>query len=232
MSYRKQSEKQYQARRPPLTIVNTRKWGEVRFPKGSRPIVAKVKVSGQNEPTVIKEGLGYKKALDIDNIRAALELKIKHDLAKDQKAEVELAFPTADKKPVKFSVPGEQPLRPRIIYHQGGGEPPEGILNDIRKEFENPNRKTASDTEVAAYLSTASLVAPLSEEWIRIYMYVTRNYMKSKGLKIDGAMAFLNEYKTLRPDDEREMKRLKEWIFDTQKKDLAEKEKQAKRLAK
>ena len=230
MPYQKQTKKQYQPPRPPLSSVKTRKWGEVRYPKGSRPIVAEVKVGG-SEPTIIKEGLGYMKDGDLGLIRKALEIKAKRELAKDQKAEVELKFPTDSKKPVKFSVVGEQPLRPRIIYYPPW-EPPEGILEDIRKELQNKNRKTASDAEVVAYLSSASLANPPSEQWTRIYMYVTRNYLKSKGWKkFEGGMEFLNEYKTLRPEDERELKRLREWIFEEQRKDLAERERAAKKLA-
>jgi len=75
------------------------------------------------------------------------------------------------------------------------------------------------------------LAQPISEEWVRIYMHVTRNYLKSKGWKkFDGGMKFLDEYKTLREDDKRELKRLREWIFERQQKDLAERQKQAKKL--
>ena len=219
-----------------VATVNTRKWGEVLYPKGSKPIVAEVKVFGdlgpnvRSESSVIKEGLGYRKDSDLDLIRKALEVKVKNDLAKNQKADVMLNFPAGSRKPVKFSVIGEQPLRPRIIYYPPW-EPPEGILNDIRKELQNPNRKTASDAEVAAYLSSASLANPPSEQWTRIYMYVTRNYLKSKGWKkFKGGMEFLDDYKTLRSDDERELKRLREWIFEEQRKDLAERQKQEKKI--
>jgi len=236
MSYQKQTRKQYQPHRPPLSRLSTRKWGEILFPKGSRPIVAEVKVTGdlgsnvRSESSVIKEGLGYRKDSDLDLIREALEAKVKHDLAKDQKADVELSFPAGSKKPVKFSVIGEQPLRPRIIYFPPW-EPPEGILNDIRKELRNPNRKTASDAEVVAYLSSASLANPPSDQWTRIYMWATRNYLKSKGWKkFKGGMGFLDEYKTLRPEDERELKRLREWVFEEQQKDLAERGRVAKKL--
>jgi len=229
MAYQKQARKQYQPHHPPLSRVNTKKWGEIRYPKGSRPVVAEVKVEG-SEPTIIKEGLGYRKDSDLDLIRKALEIKAKRELAKDQKAEVELKFPKDSKRPVKFSVIGEQPLRPRIIYYPPW-EPPEGILEDIRKELQNPNRKTASNAEVVAYLSSASLANPPSEQWTRIYMYVARSYLKSKGWKkFSSGMEFLDEYKTLRPEDKRELKRLKEWIFEEQRKDLAERERAAKKL--
>jgi len=210
--------------------LKTKKWGTVSYPKGTKPVVAEVKVAG-SESTVIKEGIGYKKPSDIEAIKEAFEKKVKNEFAQDQKANVELKFPNDRKAPVKFSVVGKQPLKPRIINYPGGWVPPEGIVEDIRKEVQNPKRKTASDVEVIAYLSSASLAGPPSEEWIRIYLYMTRNYLKSKGWKkFDGSMKFLDEYKTLREDDKRELKRLREWIFEQQKKDLAERRKTAKKL--
>jgi hypothetical protein len=212
-----------------LVRIKTRYWGEVLYPKGTKPVVAEIKVGG-SEPAVFKEGLGYKTPSDLEAIRKGLEIKAKGELAQDQKADIELKFPNTHRAPIKFSVVGEQPLRPRIINYPGGWGPPEGIVEDIKKELQNPKRKTASDVEVVAYLSSASLAFPLSEEWIRIYLYLARNYFKAKGWKkFDGSMSFLNEYKSLREDDKRELQRLKDWIFEQQKKDLAERQRQVRK---
>ena len=233
MAYKKSVKQQYARHKlSSLAKIKTKRWGEVFYPKGTKPVVAEVKIAG-SEPTVIKEGLGYKKPSDIEAIKKAFEKKVKNELAQDQKADVELKFPSDRKAPVKFSVVGEQPLKPRIINYPGGWGPPEGIVEDIRKELQNPKRKTASDIEVVAYLSSASLAGPLSEEWTRIYLYVTRNYLKSKGWKkFDGSTKFLDESKTLRESDKPELKRLREWIFERQQKDLAERRKQVKKIAK
>ena len=232
MAYRKTAKQQYARHKlSSLAKIKTKRWGEVHYPKGTKPVVAEVKIAG-SEPTVIKEGLGYKKPSDIEAIKKAFEKKVKNELAQDQKADVELKFPNDRKAPVRFSVVGEQPLKPRIINYPGGWGPPEGIVEDIRKELQNPKRKTASDVEVVAYLSSASLAGPPSEEWVRIYMYMTRNYLKSKGWKFDGSTKFLDEYKTLREDDKRELKQLRDWIFERQQKDLAERRKQAKKIVK
>ena len=235
MAYRKTAKQQYATLKisvKGLAKVKTKRWGEVRYPKGTKPVVAEIKIAG-SEPTVIKEGLGYKKPSDIEAINEAFEKNVKNELAQDQKADVELKFPSDRKDPVRFSVVGEQPLKPKIINYPGGWGPPEGLVEDIRKELQNPKRKTASDVEVAAYLSSASLAGPLSEEWTRIYLYVTRGYLKSKGWKkFDGSMKFLDESKTLREDEQRELKRLRDRIFERQQKDLVERRKQAKKIAK
>ena len=233
MTYKKTSKQQYAGHKPKASLakIKTKHWGVVLYPKGTKPVVAEVKV-GSSE-TIIKEGLGYKKPSDIDAIRKALEIKAKRELAQDQKAEVEIKFPQDHKAPVKFSVHGEQPLKPRIINYPSGWVPPEGILEDVRRELQNPKRKTASDVEVMAYLSSASLAMPLSEQWTRIFMYVTRNYFRSKGWKkFDGGMKFLEDAKTLREDDKRELEHLRNWVFEHQQKDLAERRKQVKKATK
>jgi hypothetical protein len=114
-----------------------------------------------------------------------------------------------------------QPPRPRII-HYPGWPPPEAVLGDARRELDKPNRRTASDVEAMAYLSSASLSAPLSDQWCRIYFYLARKYLRGKGWKNFKAMKFLDEHKTLREGDERELRRLKSWIYEQQMGDLAE----------
>jgi len=115
---------------------------------------------------------------------------------------------------------------PRVIYHPPW-KPPEHVVKEIKREFkENPNRKTASDTEAMVYLQTASLAAPLNEQACRIYFYLFRKYLKKKGWKsFKGSTAFLDDYKTLSDYDKRELAKLKDWIYKQQQKDLAERRK-------
>lgn len=82
-----------------------------------------------------------------------------------------------------------------------------------------------------AYISTASLAAPLSEQWGRILMHLSRKYFASKGQKITkgSALAFLNQREyALRREDEVELRRLKDWIFKQQQTELAQRRKLAK----
>jgi len=190
--------------------------------------VVEIQVNG-NEPVILKDGLGYKKDADLEAIKKQLEANAKKDLDVSQKAEITVNLPHTKRKPLKLTVQGTQPLEPKIIYHPGW-PPPEPVKEDIKKEWkQNPNRKTASDLEAMAYLSTASLAAPLSEQWTRIYMHVARKYFASKGHKITkgSALGFLKEY-TLRPEDERELIHLKGWIFKQQQTELAQRRKLAK----
>jgi len=210
--------------------MKTRKWGKISFPKGTSPVVVEVKADGYSSQI---EGLGYRNDRDIDIIKKELERKAGGELEKHQKAEITINFPKAKKKPVKFSVVGEQPTTPPVIHHPSW-PPPEEVVRDIKEEMrKNPNRKTASDLEAMAYFQTASLAAPLSDEGCRIYFHLTRKYLKSKGWKkFEGSMKFLDQHKTLSEHDERGLKRLKNWIFAQQQKELAERRKTARKNAK
>jgi len=73
-------------------------------------------------------------------------------------------------------------IEPTIVTaNQDWGETiPEWLIERIRiqrfvehfKELRGEKVKEASDEEAFAYLYTASLVAPLREEWARIYLYL------------------------------------------------------------
>jgi hypothetical protein len=113
-------------------------------------------------------------------------------------------------------------VSPRTIYYPSW-TPPEHFVAELKEEMkQNPNRKTASDTEAMVYLSTASMANPMSEEWSRIYFHLFYNYLKRKKIPINADMRFLSENKTLRNSDRRELERLKKWIFEQQQKDLKE----------
>jgi len=130
----------------------------------------------------------------------------------------------------KHRGPRHQPqpqLRPPVISHPGW-TPPNHLIEEIKAEFtKTQDRRTASDLEAMAYLNTASSAAPLSEQWARIYFYVSRKYVLGKFKKIPDGMEFLDECKTLGPDDMCELNQLKDWIF---KKQQAELEKARKAL--
>jgi len=102
--------------------------------------------------------------------------------------------------------------------------PPDNLVKDVKAEVDkHPERRTASDLEAMTYLNTAASAAPLSDQWTRIYMYVCREYMVAKFGKVPEGTEFLNEYKTLRPDDVRELDHLKDWIFRAQQRELKKK---------
>jgi len=229
LTYRKKPGPQYShPRKSSLATLNTRKWGKISYPKGTIPVVVEVKADGYSSQI---EGLGYRKESDIKAVEEALERKTKSELRKDQKADIAIHFPKSRKNPVNLSVVGEQPITPPVIHHPSW-LPPEDLIRDVKEEMaKNPNRKTASNLEAMVYLNTASLAAPLSEQWCRIYFYLTREYLKSKGWKkLEGSMKFLDEYKSLSSHDQRELKSLKDWIFKQQKKILAERRKRAEKL--
>jgi hypothetical protein len=213
-----------------LTTINTRKWGKISYPKGSKPIVVQVTSNG----SIAKiEGLGYRQESELIQIREELKKKARNELPKDHKADFSINFPKTKKRPVTFSVIGEQPLQPRVLHHPAW-PPSEQLVKDIKNELKkHPKRKTASDLEAMTYLSTASMAAPLNNQYYRIYFYLTQKYLKSKGWKKhDKNMKFLKEHKTLSEYDKRELNRLKIWIFKKQKKELAERRKQSKKLRK
>jgi hypothetical protein len=229
VTYKKKPSSQYSRKRSSTLKLKT-KWGEVSYPKGTKPVVVEVKTDSYSSQI---DGLGYRKDSDIEKLKKALEKKGKLELENHQKAEFAINFPKTSKKPVKFSVIGEQSITPPVIHHPAWS-PPENLVEEIKEEMrKNPNRKTASDTEAMAYLNTASLAAPLSDQLCRIYFYLTRNYLKGKGWKkFDGSMSFLGQHRTLSEYDRRELNKLKNQIFKDQQKVLKERRKEAEKLRK
>lgn len=93
--------------------METKKWGEVKFPHGTHPAVVEIQVNG-NQPTILKDGIGYKKDADLEAIRKQLEANAKRDLDVSQKAEITVNLPQTRRKPLKLTVQGGQPLEPKI----------------------------------------------------------------------------------------------------------------------
>ena len=69
---------------------------------------------------------------------------------------------------------------------------------------------TTTDAEVACYLFTASLTAPIGNDWTQIYLYVVGGEMKNEvmtEMPADIKVKALTEYQW------RELKQLKNWIY-------------------
>ena len=69
---------------------------------------------------------------------------------------------------------------------------------------------TATDAEAACYLFTASLSAPIGSDWVQIYLYVAGGEMKDEAkteMPADIRVDALTEYQW------RELKGLKNWIY-------------------
>jgi hypothetical protein len=233
LAYRKKAGPQYGRKgksrgRASLATTRTMRWGEISYPVGSKPLIVEIGDGGISSHV---EALRFSTESDLDKIKEQLEGEIERELPGDCKVEVSLNFPKTRRRPVKFSVVGERPINPRVIYHPAW-PPPDNLVQEIKEEYEtHPGRKTASDLEAMAYLSTVSLAAPLNVQYCRIYFHLTRRYLKRKGWRtFDGSMKFLDQYRSLNEDDRRKLKQLKDWIFARQKKDLAERLKRARKL--
>ncbi len=106
---------------------------------------------------------------------------------------------------------------PIIVYPGGWGDTlPEWLKNAITLERLTENMKaskgeqpTGTDAEACAYLNTASLTAPMDDDWSQIYLYVAgktyKRWRKSEmpdDIRVDSL------------SDERmaDLNRLKEWL--------------------
>ena len=79
---------------------------------------------------------------------------------------------------------------------------------------------TATDAEAACYLFTASLTAPIGSDWTQIYLYVAGGEMKNElkaEIPADIKIEALTEYQW------RELKQLKNWIYQQRLKHRKEK---------
>jgi hypothetical protein len=73
-------------------------------------------------------------------------------------------------------------------------------------------KEEVGDAEACLYLYTASLKAPMSNEFSRVYIYLTAKLMKRKGIK---PIDFMQEKleKGLTTDEERKLEKLKRDIY-------------------
>ncbi|MCJ7743346.1 MAG: hypothetical protein MUO99_02135 [Dehalococcoidales bacterium] len=107
---------------------------------------------------------------------------------------------------------------PIIVYPGGWGDGlPEWLKNAIILERLTENMKvtkgehpTGTDAEVCAYLSAASLTAPMDDDWSRIYLYVAgKTYRRWGKNEMPGDIAV----DSLNDEQMRELGRLKEWLY-------------------
>ncbi len=81
---------------------------------------------------------------------------------------------------------------------------------------------TATDAEAACYLFTASLTAPMGSDWTQIYLYVAGGEMKDKmpeDIKVE----------SLTESQWRDLKQLKDWIYQQRVKHRKEKQRGERR---
>ncbi len=88
---------------------------------------------------------------------------------------------------------------------------------------------TATDAEAAGYLFTASLSAPIGGDWTKIYLYVAGRVMKNETkneLPADIKVEILTDYQS------RELRQLKNWIYQQRVKHRKEKARAQRQEAK
>lgn len=111
---------------------------------------------------------------------------------------------------------------PIIVVHGGWGDSlPDWIKTSIPLERLVENMKalkgeepTGTDAEVAAYLFTASLTAPMGSDWTQIYLYIaTKVYEKWRAK--DSGVTMPDDVRVDSLDDYRMglLKELRGWIY-------------------
>ena len=98
---------------------------------------------------------------------------------------------------------------------------PDWLLEEIKHEriiyglsgISNPEAPKIGDAEVAAYLMTASMRAPMPSEYVEIYTYLTARLMKRQGKELPDFMAEKLE-RGLTRQEEYDLKELRSMIFD------------------
>jgi hypothetical protein len=80
------------------------------------------------------------------------------------------------------------------------------------ERFATPPSETSTDYEAMVYLHTASLATPLSREMTNVYSYLFSKYHTKQAKGIGLYMDKITE------TEERELSRLKKWIFEKQMK--------------
>lgn len=98
---------------------------------------------------------------------------------------------------------------------------PDWLLEKIKHEriiyglagISNPEAPKIGDAEVAAYLMTASMRAPMPSEYVEIYTYLTARLMKRQGKELPDFMAEKLE-RGLTQQEEYDLKELRSMLFD------------------
>lgn len=97
---------------------------------------------------------------------------------------------------------------------------PSWLLEEVKAErliygmgsLINPECQKVGDAEVCVYLMTASLNAPMSHNYSNIYIYLSVNLMKRKGMEIPSDFKEHLE-RGLSIDEERELDELRSMIY-------------------
>ena len=102
-----------------------------------------------------------------------------------------------------------------IILHPGWIEIPDKLKKQISTECAEQilkgNLDRATDAEVMAYLSSASMAAPLPQEYTNIFLYLFQKTMKRIEIEVPQDLL---EVKNLTDYEEQLMKELKGWIWN------------------
>jgi hypothetical protein len=108
---------------------------------------------------------------------------------------------------------------PIVVFPGGWGDTlPEWLKGQITLERLIENMKethgeqpTGTDAEATAYLYTASLTAPMSDDWTKIYLYVAgKTYARAnRGVEIPGDI----KVESLSEEQTADLNRLKEWLY-------------------
>ena len=126
---------------------------------------------------------------------------------------------------------------PIIVYPGGWGDSlPEWLKNAITLERLTENMKTTkgeqptgTDAEACAYLNTASLTAPMDNDWSQIYLYVatmTYRHWNKGEMPADIAVDSISDYQM------GELNRLKSWLYHQRVKARQEKDRVGRRQEK
>ncbi len=88
---------------------------------------------------------------------------------------------------------------------------------------------TGTDAEACAYLYTASLTQPMDSDWTQIYLYIAgKTYSQWKKNEMPADI----RVESLRDDQERDLNRLKAWIYQQRTKIRLERERAERRQRK
>ncbi len=82
--------------------------------------------------------------------------------------------------------------------------------NILTERLANANSETATDLEAMVYLHTASLATPLGHEIVNVYSYLFSKYYPKQAKDIG------NYTDKLDAAEQRELDKLKKWIYDRQ----------------
>jgi len=126
---------------------------------------------------------------------------------------------------------------PILVFPGGWGDTlPEWLKNAITLERLEMNMKalkeeemTGTDAEACAYLYTASLTAPMDSDWTQIYLYIATQVYRRQGkgnMPTDIAVDKLND------EQMRDLRRLKDWLYQRRTKIRQERDRAERRQLK